>query len=134
MLQAVKLPEDEANFNVWLSKKDTYDGFAAKVALSLSQLSGTTVDPTHLRFTTMNASNWKVRAIVKRVPNATISSILNAGPGYGNYGYTSQAADALYYEVLEMSLAELEQRKNVRISYLTDGIQKEVSFSCPPDM
>lgn len=126
MSQAIELTEEQAQFHLWLSKKDTYDVFAAKVAAKLSDVSGTTIDPTHIRFTTMNANSYKPRAIVKRVPNQTINNILIQGQGYGNYGYSNQAPDALYYEVLELSLTELEQRKNVRLTYLTEGIQKEV--------
>ncbi|KAF1346296.1 hypothetical protein BDV97DRAFT_360188 [Delphinella strobiligena] len=127
--QAINLTEDKAQFTIYLSKKDGYDSFAAKVALQLSQLSGTTIEPTHLRFSTMNANNWKARAVVKRVPNMTISNILTGMAGYGGgYGYSSQAIDALYYEVMEMSLSELEQRKNIRITWLTEGIQKEEPY------
>ncbi|KAL1303014.1 hypothetical protein AAFC00_003329 [Neodothiora populina] len=126
--QALKLDEDKGTFPLYLSKKDSYDAFTSRVAAHLSQLSGTPVDPTHIRFSTMNANNWKARAVVKRVPNATLNNILAGMAGYGSYGYSSQANDALYYEVMEMSLAELEQRKNIRISWLTEGIQKEEIF------
>lgn len=129
--QAVELPEDKIQFSLFLSKKDSYDAFAARIAQRLSDISGTTIDPTHLRFMTMNANNWKPRAIVKRVANATLNNILTGMAGFGNYGYSSQANDALYYEIMEMSLAELEQRKNIRISWLSEGLQKEVSIGGP---
>lgn len=124
--QALELEADKGNFTLFLSKKDSYDAFASRVATRLSEISGTTIEPDHLRFSTMNANNWKARAVVKRVPNATLNNILAGMAGYGSYGYSSQANDALYYEVMEMSLAELEQRKNIRISWLSEGIQKEV--------
>lgn len=75
----------------------------------------------------MNATNWKPRAVVKRLANIQLHQILTGTAGYSTYGYSNQATNALYYEVLEMSLNDLEQRKNVRIIMLTDGIQKEVS-------
>ena len=36
--------------------------------------------------------------------------------------------DALYYEVLDMSLAELDTKKNVKVTWLSEGITKEVSI------
>lgn len=130
MQQAVAFAkEDDAQFSLYLSKKDSYDAVASQVAAHLSKVTGTTVDPTHVRFTTMNANNWKPRGVVKRVPNANLTNIMAGMNGYGGYGYSTQASDMLYYEVLEMSLAELEQRKNIRISWLTDGTQKEVSWN-----
>lgn len=128
MLQALDLGEEKGQFNLYLSKKDLYDTVATKVAAHISQVTGTTIDPTHLRFSTINTNSWKPRAIVKRIPTATLHNILNGSAQYGSYGYSSQASDALYYEILEMSLAELDQRKNIRISWLTEGIQKEVSL------
>ena len=126
--QAFDIPEDKAQFHIYLSKKDGYDAFATKVAAYLSQAHATTIDPTHLRFTTMTQNTWKPRAPVKRMPNQTVNNILLGMAGYGSYGYNNQASDALYYEIMEMSLTELEQRKTIRIAWLTEGIQKEVSF------
>lgn len=124
-------PIEDSGFTLFLSKKDTYDVFATRVAEHLSSISNTTIDPTHLRFTTVNANSNKPRAIVKRSPALTLHSVLfgSATNNYGSYGYTNQASDALYYEVLEMSLADLEQRKLVKFVWLTDGINKEVRYS-----
>ena len=105
-------------FTLTLSKKMTYDQFSAKVAEHLK------VEPTHLRFTTVNTAG-KPKMAVKHTQPGTLNNILFAGP----YNYTAtsmQKPDALFYEVLEMSLKELEQRKPMKITWLPEGILKEV--------
>jgi len=118
--------EADEKFTVALSKKDTYDILAQKVADHLSTVSAAPVDPSHIRFTTTNAQTSKPRTVVKRQQATTVNTILLGSTAYGGYNYAaSQAADHLFYEVLEMSLADLEQRKNVRVTWLTEGITKE---------
>lgn len=39
-----------------------------------------------------------------------------------------QKSDALFYEVLEMSLREMEQRRPQKVVWLPEGINKEVSL------
>ncbi|PSK36766.1 hypothetical protein B9Z65_1949 [Elsinoe australis] len=125
--QNIKLePEGKFAFSLYLSKKDTYDNLAVKVGEHLSKASGTPVDPTHLRFSTINAQTQRPRGVVKRTPTVNMMSILfGTGSGYASYGYSNQSQDSLYYEVLEMSLADLEQRKIVKVLWLSDGISKE---------
>lgn len=122
-------PEDAA-FSLFLSRKDSYDNLAIKVAEYLSNVSKTTIDPTHLRFTTINSQTAKPRAIVKRSLNTNLWAILTGSSNttYQGYGYTNQSPDSLYYEVLEMSLSDLEQRKMVKITWLAEGITKDVSI------
>lgn len=110
-------------FSLTLSKKMTYDQFAAKVAEHLK------VEPTHIRFTTVNTQG-KPKAAVKYTQPGTLNNILFPGP-YNYAGSTMQRSDALFYEVLEMSLKELEQRKAVRINWLSEGLNKEVSRPFP---
>ncbi|EMC94149.1 hypothetical protein BAUCODRAFT_74418 [Baudoinia panamericana UAMH 10762] len=124
--------EGAEKFSIALSKKDSYDAMAHKVAEHLSSVSSTTpIDPSHLRFTTVNAAKGTPRSPVKRQAATTVANILlGSGSGYG-YNVTAatvQAPDQLCYEVLEMSLTDLEQRKNVRIVWLSEGITKEEPF------
>lgn len=123
-------PPENSKFSLYLSRKDTYDNLALKVAEHLSNISDRQLDETHLRFTTINASNSKPRSVVKRLANATLANILNGvgSGGYGGYGYANQSPDSLYYEVLEMSLSDLEQRKSIKVTWLSEGITKEVSL------
>ncbi|KAK5144249.1 hypothetical protein LTR04_001636, partial [Oleoguttula sp. CCFEE 6159] len=126
--------EPAARFDLVLSKKDSYDTFAAKVADHLTTLSGNpdvVVDPTHIKFTTMNATTGKPKAVVKRGDKTTLSSVLLSSQGYGAYGGAygpGHVQDALFYEVLEMSLSELELRKVMKVTWLSEGITKEDTY------
>ena len=105
------------HFDIALSRKLTYDQFAAKVAEKLQ------ADPTHLRFTTVNANTSKPKSIVKRNPSQNLYQILH--PQYATYG-SNQRDDSLFYEVLEMSLSELEMKKALKLTWVSEGLAKEV--------
>lgn len=107
-------------FTLTLSRKMTYDQFSKKVGEHLQ------VDPTHLRFSPVMATNGKPKAPLKRSTTSTLAQILNGQ--YGAYGYTMHRPDALYYEVLDMSLSDYESKKCVKVALLPEGITKEVSF------
>lgn len=120
--------EGDDKFALYLSKKDTYETLASKVAEHLTSVSATAVDQSFLRFTTVTQQSGKPRTIIKPQATLTVQNILLGGSGYG-YGYQpAQAPDQLYYEVLEMSLKDLEQRKNVKINWLSNGITQETSY------
>jgi ubiquitin carboxyl-terminal hydrolase 7 len=109
---------DSPSFTLTLSKKMAYDQFASKVAEHLK------TDADHLRFTTVS-NNGKPKLPLKYNPNATLSTILF--PNAYNYSAQTQRSDAFFYEVLDMSLKELEQRKPIKVTWLPDGLSKEVS-------
>lgn len=92
---------------------------AAKVGGKLN------VDPTHLRFHTVNASNGMPKAAVKRSMNHTLQNILT--PPYTTFGNNNQRTDELFFEVLDMSLSELDTKKSLRITWLSEGLTKDVS-------
>ena len=110
---------DDGTFTLMLSQKMTYEQWTAKVGEQLK------VDPTHLRFATVHLTTGKAKAYVKRAPTQTLRQTLSAQ--YSSYGYSQQRGDALYYEVLETSLADFETKKTVRVNWLVDGITKEES-------
>ncbi|KAK0873290.1 ubiquitin-specific protease ubp15 [Friedmanniomyces endolithicus] len=126
--------EGDEKFTVALSKKDNYDALAHKAAEQLSLVTTASIDPSHLRFTTANAQTGKPRTLVKRQAGTTVSTILfgtsgNYGGGYSyNSSAAAQAPDHLFYEVLEMTLTDLEQRKAIRVIWLSDGINKETAY------
>jgi ubiquitin carboxyl-terminal hydrolase 7 len=101
-----------------LSGKISYDKLSEVVAERLE------VEPTHLRFYTVNSATGNPRAAVKRGPNQTLFNILQPS-GYGQLNM-NQRPDALYFEVLDMSLSELDTKKNIKLTYLSEGITKEV--------
>jgi ubiquitin carboxyl-terminal hydrolase 7 len=115
-------------FELALDGRISYDRLSEKVGEKLG------VEPTHIRFYTVNAASGNPRTAVKRNnnpnQNQTLQSIL-IPPQYGGLSMT-QRNDALFFEVLEMSLAELDFRKSIRVTLLSDGIAKEVSpeFIC----
>lgn len=105
-------------FSLTLSKKMNYEQFSAKVGEELK------ADPTHLRFTTINAAG-KPKSTVKYAQQGTLNNILSP-PQYNYNSNAVQKSDALFYEVFEISLKELEQRKSIKVTWLPEGISKEV--------
>lgn len=117
---APKIPTEQKDhtFTLPLSKKMSYDQFSAKVGEHLK------VDPTHIRFTTVAATTGKPKQPVRRGQAATLHQILN--PALSTYANPNQRSDVLFYEILEMSITELETKRNMRVTWLPEGIVKEV--------
>lgn len=115
-----KFPTDSESeiFKLDLSRKMTYEQFSAKVGEYLK------VDPTHLRFSTVNSTTGKIKNPVKRNATQNLYQILS--PQFGTYSNNNQRDDALYYEILDMSLSELDTKKSLKISWVTEGMSKEV--------
>lgn len=114
--------ERDPGFHMWLSKKMTYDQFAAKIGEHLK------VEPTHIRFSTVNNSTGKPKLPIKKTATMTLSQILYPST-YPNYGNThNQRPDALYYEILEYSLSELDQMKSFKVTWLPEGVIKEDTY------
>ncbi|KAK8184646.1 hypothetical protein BC567DRAFT_218869 [Phyllosticta citribraziliensis] len=111
----------ESTFTLWLSKKMSYDQVAAKVGEHLN------VEPTHVRFSTVNMTTGRPKVPVKRMQNVTLNNILYP-TSYNAYGNFNQRQDALYYEILEYSLSELDQMKAIKLSWLPEGIVKEEPY------
>lgn len=119
----IKTPNVAAapTFSLALSSKLTYDQLAGRVANNLQ------VDPTHLRFWTINATTGAPKATVKRGQGQNLGTILQ--PPYSTYSNNSQRNNGLMYEVLDISLAELDTKKSIKVTFLSEGISKAVSFS-----
>ncbi|KAI8933294.1 hypothetical protein NX059_009921 [Plenodomus lindquistii] len=117
LAEATELP----TFSLTLSKKMAYDQFASKVAEHVK------IDSTYLRFTTVSTTG-KPKQAVKYNANSTLANILFPGP-YQYSASATQRPDALFYEVLDMSLKELEQRKPVKVTWLPEGLSKEEEYT-----
>lgn len=115
----VVVKDEDDSFELTLNKKMSYDQFSAKVGEHLK------VDPTHIRFSTVNATNGKPKAVVKRNNNLTLQQILTSP--YNTYGSNAQSPNALFFEVLDLSLSELETKKHLKITWVSEGVTKEVS-------
>jgi ubiquitin carboxyl-terminal hydrolase 7 len=90
----------------------------------LAEHLGPDVQADHIRLSTVNAATGKPKGSIRHTTNHNLGTLLQ--PGYNSYGQAqNQRADAFYYEVLEVSLTELEQRKAVKITFLPEGITKE---------
>jgi ubiquitin carboxyl-terminal hydrolase 7 len=109
--------ENLTSFDLTLSAKHTYDQVAAKVGDHLN------VDQTHLRFWTVNATTNNPKTSVKRGQAQILQTILN--PPYSTFSNNNQRADSLYFEILDMSLAELDTKKLIKVWWLSEGISKE---------
>lgn len=108
-------------FELVLNSKMPYDFMAERVGRHLD------VPATHLRFWTVSSSTNNPKGTVRRGANPTLKQILNP-MGVASISST-QRADAFYFEVLEMSLAELDTKKTIKLTWLTEGIAKEVGLS-----
>lgn len=117
-------PKEYPPFELVLNSKISYDKMAEKVGEHLK------VDPTHLRFYTVHATNGNPRMPIKRAPTQSLFTILNP-QGYGQLSM-NQRNDALYFEVLDMSLAEMDSKKSVKLTWLSEGITKEARQNVQP--
>jgi hypothetical protein len=105
-------------FNCILSKNMKYEQVAAKVAEHLK------VQPTHLRFTSSTSDGRPRNLPIKRTgPLSTVQQFMTHGgmplPGI------------VFYEVLELSLADMESKREVTITWLPDGVAVLVPLPLP---
>lgn len=114
----VKAESDDSTFTLALSRKMSYEQFSTKVGEHLK------VDPTHLRFAPVATTTGNPKPFIRRNIAQNLSQILTTQ--YSAYGNSGQRNDALYYEILETSLSEYETKKLVKITWLPEGIIKEV--------
>ncbi|KAG6198704.1 hypothetical protein E4U10_006319 [Claviceps purpurea] len=106
-------------FELVLSSKINYDTLSERIAAYLK------ADPTHIRLWTVHLASNNPKSPVRRGTNPTLRQILNPmGTGLAS----NQRGDAFYFEVLEMSLAELDTKKSIKLTWLSEGITKEEQF------
>ncbi|TVY85149.1 Ubiquitin carboxyl-terminal hydrolase [Lachnellula suecica] len=110
-------PEKLESFDLLLSAKHTYDQLSARVGERLS------INPTHIRFWTVNSTSNNAKASVKRTQALTLAAIMN--PPYSTFSNNNQRSDALFYELLDISLTELDTKKALKVTWLSEGISKE---------
>jgi ubiquitin carboxyl-terminal hydrolase 7 len=109
-------PAQWSPFILLLNSKHTYDQLAARVGEYLKE------DPTHIRFWTCNATTGNPKASVKRGQSQSLSTILN--PPYSTFSNNNQRPDTLFFEVLDISLSELDTKKALKVYWLSEGITK----------
>ncbi|CAG8433376.1 8105_t:CDS:10 [Ambispora gerdemannii] len=106
--------ELKPEFELVLNKKWNYDEVAAKVAEHLE------TDPLKLRFTTATSgnSNSGPKTIVKRTTSQSLSDMLQPG-------YLGPPTNLLFYEMLDISIVELETKKFLKVIWLGTTIKEE---------
>lgn len=87
-------------------------------------------DPLKIRFTSSNPQNSQPKNIVKRALNQSVADITST-----QY-YSAQPNVVVYYELLEISIVELETKKALRVNWTGSNNKEEVScrvrrFSTP---
>ncbi|GAA6000863.1 ubiquitin-specific protease UBP15 [Rhodotorula paludigena] len=99
-------PERELeDFALTLSKKYTYDEMASIVGRHLKH------EPLKLRFTQSNGANGSPKQVIRRQANQTVSEMISPG-------YMATTNNLLYYELLDVSIIELETKKSLRIAWV----------------
>lgn len=114
---------EKANFQSFiltLSTKITYDQLSERVGEQLG------IEPTHIRFFTANASTGSPKSAVRRAVSQTLSTILN--PNSFSQQSMQIKPNSLFFEVLDMSLAELDTKKNIKVTWLSEGVIKADTF------
>lgn len=105
--------EDKSQIDLWLSWNDTYETMATKVGEKLG------VDPGYLQFFTTSINGAQRTPI--RSGGSTVKQIL-ASP------YVQQYSKMVLYEILDISLTELQSKKTVSVSWLSDGLSQEHKY------
>lgn len=100
-----------------LSKKMTYDIMAHRVGDYLKH------DPLKLRFTSSQPQSGAPKAVIKRALNQSVADITST-----NY-YSAQPNVIVYYELLDISIAELETKKSLKVVWTGRNNREEVSVS-----
>ncbi|KAI9885549.1 MAG: hypothetical protein M1823_002648 [Watsoniomyces obsoletus] len=105
---------DDGSFDLDLSRRMMYDQVAAKVGEHLK------VDPTHIRFWSVNPHTGNPKSIIRRTPPMNLHQILTS--------QSIRPAVALFYEVHDLSLDELDTMKLLKVTWLSEGISKDETF------
>ncbi|GAA5845854.1 hypothetical protein JCM11251_002927 [Rhodosporidiobolus azoricus] len=92
-------------FSITLSKKNTYDQMAVKVGERLKH------DFLKLRFTQSNGANGSPKTVVRRQSAQSVADLIAPG-------YMQMSSSLLYYEVLDVSIVELETKKSLRVTWV----------------
>ncbi|CAG8473227.1 8493_t:CDS:10 [Acaulospora morrowiae] len=108
--QKQKDPEPKPEFELVLNRKMGYDAVANQVAAHLN------ADPMKLLFTTANLPSGTPKNVIKRNTTQTLSDMLQAS-------YLPSAQ--LYYEMLDISIVELETKRFFKVNWLGTTVKDE---------
>lgn len=77
-------------------------------------------EPLKLRFTTANGPNGAPKTVLKRTSNQTVNEIVQPS-------YNQGQASLLYYELLDVSITELETKRSLKVFWCGAHNKEEVS-------
>lgn len=80
-------------------------------------------DQFKLRFTQSNGQNGAPKTIIRRQANLTVAELIQPS-------YMSTTTNLLYYELLDVSIVELETKKSLKITWVGPTNKDEVRL--PP--
>lgn len=108
-----RLPEEQnQEFDLELAKKMSYDTVAERVAQRLG------ADPLKLRFWAQHTPTSAQKMVVRRSQSGTLSQML--------FGSHAQASSTLFYEILDITVAELEQKRSMKVTFLEPGLKEHL--------
>lgn len=111
-------PEKYPRFELTISRRITYEQLSEKVGARLD------VPPTYLRFFAVHNQSGMPKAPLKRNGTQQLLTILNPSNTYSSMQANARN-DAFYFEVLDIPLAELDNKKAIRVSWISEGVTKE---------
>lgn len=97
--------EATIEFELTLHKKMTYDQVAQNVGEHLKYPSN------KIRFIASSGNNGQPKTVLRRHQNHTLAEMLQPG-------YTQTANNLLFYELLDVTLTELETKKTVKVTWM----------------
>lgn len=77
-------------------------------------------DHLKVRFTQSNGANGNPKTIVRRQANHSVAELIQPG-------YMTTSTNLLYYELLDVSIIELETKKSLKITWVGPTNKEEVS-------
>lgn len=80
-------------------------------------------EPLKLRFTQSNGTNGTPKSIIRRQGNLTVAELIQPS-------YMSTTNNLLYYELLEVSIIELETKKSLKITWVNAHNKEDVRTIC----
>lgn len=105
----------ENEFELAIHKNTKYDGVAAKVAQHVG------ADPEKLQFLAAGV-NDEPKVALRRMPNWTLEDMLHAAY------HRSAVRTKLFYDVLDISLAELELKRLVKVTLCSPTLKDTMSI------
>jgi len=103
-----------------LSKKNTYDEVTAKLSEKLD------TNPLHLQLTTALGPGGLPKMTLRRHTNMLLKEML----GISHHQGMAAGIYRLYYEKLDTTIDEVENRKQIRVTWLGPTLKDEVRCLC----